>query len=96
MFIKVCVCVCLICPASEPVPVVEGLDAELSFTLPPVLAEERDETSRPRPKQKVLYPSVAHKHLQTSQHTHTQIYRTQDDHRMKEEVWKWIVWDGDV
>ncbi|XP_063069778.1 zinc finger MYM-type protein 2 isoform X2 [Engraulis encrasicolus] len=38
--------------ASEPVPVVEGLDAELSFTLPPVLAEERDETSRPRPKQK--------------------------------------------
>ncbi|KAL2081106.1 hypothetical protein ACEWY4_022959 [Coilia grayii] len=38
--------------ASEPVPVAEGLDAEMGFTLPPVLAEEREETSRPRARQK--------------------------------------------
>ncbi|XP_076119363.1 zinc finger MYM-type protein 2 isoform X2 [Alosa pseudoharengus] len=29
--------------ASEPVPVAEGLDAEMGFTLPPVLAEEKEE-----------------------------------------------------
>ncbi|XP_035378726.1 zinc finger MYM-type protein 2 isoform X2 [Electrophorus electricus] len=34
-------------PASEPVPVLEGLDAEMGFTLPPVLADEREEPPRP-------------------------------------------------
>ncbi|XP_066542642.1 zinc finger MYM-type protein 2 isoform X2 [Hoplias malabaricus] len=38
--------------ASEPVPVLEGLDAEMSFTLPPVLAEEREETPRPRTRRR--------------------------------------------
>ncbi|XP_076857939.1 zinc finger MYM-type protein 2 isoform X2 [Brachyhypopomus gauderio] len=33
--------------ASEPVPVLEGLDAEMGFTLPPVLADEREEAPRP-------------------------------------------------
>ncbi|KAL6484828.1 hypothetical protein MHYP_G00068730 [Metynnis hypsauchen] len=38
--------------ASEPVPVLEGLDAEMGFTLPPVLAEEKDETPCPRTRRR--------------------------------------------
>uniref|UniRef100_A0AAY4DVV6 TRASH domain-containing protein n=1 Tax=Denticeps clupeoides TaxID=299321 RepID=A0AAY4DVV6_9TELE len=38
--------------ASEPVPVLEGLDAEMGFTLPPVLTEEKEKTPRPRARRK--------------------------------------------
>ena len=43
---------------------VEGLDAEMGFTLPPVLAEEKEETPRPRVRRKVL-----------NQFTHTHSHR---------------------
>ncbi|XP_062287659.1 zinc finger MYM-type protein 2 [Scomber scombrus] len=38
--------------ASEPVPVLEGMDEDMGFSLPPVLAEEKEETqeSAPRPQ----------------------------------------------
>ncbi|XP_008430028.1 zinc finger MYM-type protein 2 [Poecilia reticulata] len=40
--------------ASDPVPVLEGMDEDMSFSLPPVLAEENEElqesTPRPRPR----------------------------------------------
>uniref|UniRef100_A0A3B1JMM8 Zinc finger MYM-type containing 2 n=2 Tax=Astyanax mexicanus TaxID=7994 RepID=A0A3B1JMM8_ASTMX len=38
--------------ASEPVPVLEGLDAEMGFSLPPVLTEEKEETPRPRTRRR--------------------------------------------
>ncbi|XP_062861668.1 zinc finger MYM-type protein 2 isoform X2 [Trichomycterus rosablanca] len=38
--------------ASEPVPALEGLDAEMGFTLPPVLSDEQEETSCPRPRRR--------------------------------------------
>uniref|UniRef100_A0A8B9H5H9 Zinc finger, MYM-type 2 n=1 Tax=Astyanax mexicanus TaxID=7994 RepID=A0A8B9H5H9_ASTMX len=39
-------CVACVPTASEPVPVLEGLDAEMGFSLPPVLTEEKEETPR--------------------------------------------------
>lgn len=38
--------------ASEPVPVLEGLDVEMGFPLPPVLEEEKEEMPRPRARRK--------------------------------------------
>ena len=37
--------------ASDPVPVFEGMDDDMGFSLPPVLAEEKEESeeSAPRP-----------------------------------------------
>uniref|UniRef100_A0AAR2JYU1 TRASH domain-containing protein n=1 Tax=Pygocentrus nattereri TaxID=42514 RepID=A0AAR2JYU1_PYGNA len=40
---------------SKPVPVLEGLDAEMGFMLPPVLAEEKDETPRPRTRRRNFF-----------------------------------------
>jgi len=40
--------------ASEHVPVLEGMDEDLGFSLPPVLAEEKEEPAlRPQPRTQV-------------------------------------------
>ncbi|XP_026231812.1 zinc finger MYM-type protein 2 isoform X2 [Anabas testudineus] len=35
---------------SDPVPVLEGMDEDMGFSLPPVLAEEKEQESAPRPQ----------------------------------------------
>uniref|UniRef100_A0A3P8ZMU0 TRASH domain-containing protein n=1 Tax=Esox lucius TaxID=8010 RepID=A0A3P8ZMU0_ESOLU len=39
---------------SDPVPVLESLDADMGFTLPPLLVEQKEETPRPRAKRQVI------------------------------------------
>lgn len=51
----------MLCPvtASEPVPVLEGMDEDMGFSLPPVLTEEKEEpepeksTPQPQPRKQV-------------------------------------------
>lgn len=48
--------------ASDPVPVLEGMDEDMGFSLPPVLAEESEESApQPQPRRRVC----THANIQT-------------------------------
>lgn len=47
--------------ASDPGPVLEGVDDDMGFSLPPVLTEEKEEpeesVARPQPRRQVCTPT---------------------------------------